>query len=36
LITLAEIDPDTDGFLTGTTININEQTIAFVLNRTPE
>jgi phospholipase/lecithinase/hemolysin len=35
-ITLAEVDPDADGLLTGTIINVNEQTIAFVLNRTPE
>jgi phospholipase/lecithinase/hemolysin len=36
LISLAEIDPDADGLLSGTTINGNEQTIALVLNRTPE
>ena len=36
LITTAELDPNEDGLLSGTMININEQTVGWVLNRTPD
>ncbi|MGB3535274.1 MAG: SGNH/GDSL hydrolase family protein [Microcoleaceae cyanobacterium] len=36
LITITELDPNQDELLTGTTISVNQQTIALVLNVTPD